>query len=252
MNNINFNNWLKNPHQISDIAYGELNAIIEKFPFFVPAQCMQMTYQYEKTKKFTDDMLTQRNRLDINPILWQSILIKAAITEAHQQKNNKVDVVVEEEEIKISPVFTEDYFQYNGEVVDTELPEKELEDDATLDEKALMVMMSFEDWMSFLKKKAEKQKSDAEDKAYLRSMWQRERLATAMEQEDDVIPEMVFEMAINSIDKNDIIVSEPLAELHVKQGRIDQAIATYKKLSLQNPEKKIYFADKIKQLSKVK
>ena len=111
-------------------------------------------------------------------------------------------------------------------------------------------MMGFDEWLLFLKKKNEAKKSEEEDKAMLRSMWQREKLAAAMGEEDDNIPEAVFEMAINSIDKQDIMVSEPLAEIHVKQGRYDKAIEIYRKLSLQNPEKKTYFAAKINHLNK--
>ena len=46
-------------------------------------------------------------------------------------------------------------------------------------------------------------------------------------------------------DDDDDIVSEELAEVYLQQGLKDEAKATYRKLSLLNPEKSIYFAELI-------
>ena len=154
----------------------------------------------------------------------------------------------------IQPVYTDNYFQHQGIEISDALPEitAQEEEQEQEDPKSLMVMMGFDEWLLFLKKKNDAKKSEEEDKAFLRSMWQREKLAAAIGEEDDNIPEAVFEMAINSIDKQDIMVSESLAEIHVKQGHFDKAIEIYRKLSLQNPEKKTYFAAKINHLNKEK
>ncbi|MDI9320018.1 MAG: hypothetical protein QM530_06015 [Phycisphaerales bacterium] len=160
------------------------------------------------------------------------------------------------EALELAPVFAENYFLHQGiEVPDTipldldkAMPTEKEEEDT----KSLMVVMGFDEWLRFLKRKNEAKLSEEEDKAIVRSIWQREKLAAAMGEEDDNIPEAVFEMAINSINKQEIMVSEPLAEILVKQGRFDKAIEVYKKLSLQNPEKKTYFAAKINHLNKEK
>jgi DNA-binding SARP family transcriptional activator len=47
------------------------------------------------------------------------------------------------------------------------------------------------------------------------------------------------------IDTEDDLVSEELAEIYLNQGLYDDAIDTYRKLSLLNSEKSIYFAELI-------
>lgn len=50
------------------------------------------------------------------------------------------------------------------------------------------------------------------------------------------------------MDDQDEIVSEELAEIYVKQGLYSDAINTYRKLSLVNSEKSIYFAELIAEI----
>ena len=50
------------------------------------------------------------------------------------------------------------------------------------------------------------------------------------------------------LDDEDDLVSEELAEVYLSQGLKDMAIETYRKLSLLNPEKSIYFAEIISRI----
>ena len=175
-------------------------------------------------------------------------------------ENETVDTPVadephaEKEEIA-APLFTEDYFRQQGVHVSPELPEDILatenlaHDDNTVD-KALMVMMSFQEWLLHFRKKVESQEQEQEGQKALKSMWQKEKLAAALEEENDEIPEEVFDLAMTSIAREDGLASESLAEIYIKQGKYDKAIEMFRKLSLRNPEKSTYFAQKIEEISK--
>ena len=63
------------------------------------------------------------------------------------------------------------------------------------------------------------------------------------EVDDDVMTEA-------EIDEEDDLVSEELAEIYLAQGLKCEAIEIYRKLSLLNSEKSVYFAEKIEKLEK--
>ncbi len=161
------------------------------------------------------------------------------------------------EEVIFSPVFSEDYFLQQGIKVSGEIPEDVAElttEEITTSQKdkALMVMMSFKDWLLHFKNSSQKQIEELEDKKAVKTMWQKEKLAAAMQEENEEIPENVFEMAVNSITSEEGLASESLAEIYLKQQKYDKAVEMYRKLSLRNPEKNVYFAQKIKDILKEK
>ena len=64
-------------------------------------------------------------------------------------------------------------------------------------------------------------------------------------EEGEVESEIVTEAELQD---EDDMVSEELAEVYLAQGLKDMAIETYRKLSLLNPEKSIYFAEIISKI----
>jgi hypothetical protein len=147
-----------------------------------------------------------------------------------------------EPQIPIQPLFSEDYFKSQGldtDSIATILPEQVKE---AGDPRTLMIMMSFSEWLNHFKRKREKEDEEVREQRALKSMWQREKLAAALEDEPDEIPEQVFEMAVSSISREDGLVSESLAEVLEKQEKWAQAAEMYRKLGLRNPAKSTYFA----------
>ena len=126
------------------------------------------------------------------------------------------------------------------------------ENAAAQDPGDLMVMMSFTDWLTHFKTVSENEAEEKKGKDAIRSAWQKEKLAEAMDDEEDVVPDDIFEKAMKSVSFGDGLVTEPLAELYVQQGKTEKAIELYRKLSLLNPEKRSYFASRIKDLHLLK
>ena len=54
---------------------------------------------------------------------------------------------------------------------------------------------------------------------------------------------------VADLDDEDDLVTEELAEIYRAQGLIDEACAIYRKLSLRNPEKSVYFAELIGEMT---
>lgn len=198
---------------------------------------------------------------EINIIDKEAFIVpQPAATEAEPLYTQKKVTIQEEDyqpetdESFILPVYTEDYFLHQGMQVSNNIPEdlpgKDL---SPADEaKSLMVVMSFSEWLMYFKKRKEQEQEEVEGQKAVKTMWQKEKLAAALEEENEEIPEKVFEMAVNSITKEDDLVSESLAEIYAMQGKFDKSIEMYRKLSLRNPQKKAYFARKIEVLLKEK
>ena len=146
-------------------------------------------------------------------------------------KIHPMDTPEEETTLTFQPLYTEDYFAY-----------KKLKDPNSaemMNDKAAAEMRSFTDWLRELKDTfAGKATKD----------WYHQQLNKLYEDDEPEVSERVEKMAIESITLNDDIVSETLAEIWVRQHQHGKAIAVYQKLSLLNPDKNAYFAQKIKDL----
>ncbi len=172
-----------------------------------------------------------------------------------KEEEQMTTTTAEIEEPLFAPVFSEDYFLQQGIKVSGELPDDVTEltpEEIYSKEKALMVMMSFKDWLLHFRSTSVKQQEEIADKKAVKTMWQKEKMAAAIQEENEEIPENVFEMAVNSITSEEGLASESLAEIYLKQQKYDKAIEMYRKLSLRNPEKNAYFAQKIKDILKEK
>ena len=55
-------------------------------------------------------------------------------------------------------------------------------------------------------------------------------------------------MAKLSVQEDDDLVTETLANIYAEQGNEEKAIKAFEKLQLKYPEKKVYFAGRIKEI----
>ncbi len=142
----------------------------------------------------------------------------------------------------IQPLYTKDYFKHQGVSSSEEENPFELRKPSGND---LMVMRSFGEWLRFFHSKKAKADEEQEDKRALKAMWQKGKLAAALEEEDEEIPEVVFEMAVKSISHEGNPATETMAKIYLAQGKWEKAVGVYEQLQLRNPQKSAYFAEKI-------
>lgn len=103
---------------------------------------------------------------------------------------------------------------------------------------------SFGDWLSFYAEPAlEKEKV----------LWERiDSIPKESNTESGLMRKAEFyspaKMAKLSVQEDDDLVTETLAQVYHDQGHLEKAIKAYQKLQLKYPEKKIYFAGRIKEI----
>lgn len=236
--------WLNQPPVIKQETAGRLHDLCVRFPLFVPLQYLKTLQagNYESA-------LSLNNLYQLYPA--NRVLVRQLFLDAD------ADVAIEAEIVAAEPLFPDealapaagqDYFSQQGIKVDTALPPQESV--AVSTEKELMVVMSFSEWLRYLESRSQKAKEEEVGKSALRALWQKQKLTAAIEEEEEEIPENVFEMAVNSITAKEELISESMAAVYALQGKKEKAVEMYKKLSLQNPEKSTYFAKKIETLQK--
>lgn len=257
-------NWINKPDSLVEKEIKELKSYANQFPYFLPMQ--YLNWFHEKDSKITLANLYEVH--PVNQVLLHSFFNPTIVEPIAAKPVEELDLdeikEIEEEEKEESEseelfASTVDYFTHQGVEVGHDLPladvlpkNKSIVDSPEVEEKeqSLMVVMSYIEWLSYLQTKAKKEQEDKEGQKALKAMWQKQKIAEALEEENEEIPDAVFEMAVNSILPEEELISESLANVYAMQGKKDKAIEMFKKLSLRNPEKNGYFAQKIRNLQK--
>lgn len=242
-------NWLNNPHALLSLELADLKKSALAFPYFIPLQYLKWLHNSDNKCSIVD----LNEIYPANLVLLDSFFNPSK--ESHTNEKTEIDLK-EDIDFYTTPI---DYFANQGVAVSNELPQKEILSNAEIlvnttaievTEKSLMVVMSFAEWLSYLQTKTQKEQEEIEGQRALKALWQKQKIAEALEEQDEEIPDAVFEMAVNSILPEEGLISESLANVYAMQGKKDKAIELFKKLSLRNPEKNAYFAQKIKNLQK--
>jgi tetratricopeptide (TPR) repeat protein len=240
--------WLREPDQFQGVVPQALQKLTEEYPYFLPGHYLKhIALQQDGQSLYTLQQAFPANRVVVQQLLEpaKEQLEVLMVAEVIEETDILVELGIPQQQIVVG-----DYFSQQGIEVSSELPEAEDLGPVEEEEKSLLVMMSFEEWLSFINNSSKKAKEEAAEQKALKTMWQKQKLAAAIEEESDEIPESVFEMAVNSISRNDDWASESMAEVYARQGKVQKAIDIYEKLSLLNPEKNTYFAAKIENLQK--
>jgi hypothetical protein len=165
------------------------------------------------------------------PVAELPVNQQATAEEEEPIKIFPLEIPQEETTLTFQPLYTDDYFAYKRL--------KEPENAEELNEKGMADMRSFTDWLREMKHSFAK-KADKD--------WYHQQLHRIYVDDDPEVSEAVEKMAMESITLNDDIVSETLAEIWARQRQYQTAIQIYQKLSLLNPNKSAYFAQKIQEL----
>ncbi|WP_343689201.1 hypothetical protein [Chitinophaga sp.] len=192
-----------------------------------PAEPEPVTIQ-EQIKEEAQEMVPE-------PIIVASDLLVAITAEEVEEPIKifplEMPAMDDNTTLTFQPLYSDDYFAY-----------KRLKDPGKADElneKGKAEMKSFTSWLKEMK-------SSFADKAS--KDWYRQQINISYQDADPEVSEVVEKMAMNSITLNNDMVTETLAEIWAKQRQYNTAILIYQKLSLLNPAKSAYFAQKIKEL----
>jgi len=102
--------------------------------------------------------------------------------------------------------------------------------------------MSFEKWINAISNKSQNiKKQKTQENIIVHFIHSEPKIQINIQPENNNIDSNVK----NNSDIETDLISEPLADIYIKQELFDKAIIVFEKLTLKYPEKNIYFANRI-------
>jgi len=241
-----FDILLKYPYQFSEEENDNLKNISKKYPYFQVAKTMQLKFLKERKLSLKELLATTAAQtidrkvlfmyIEDDKLLFQS-KEKPVKKQKEEQKEKPIDKVV----VNLSAL--EKLSTQKSE----ESIEKIVEISQTKDEKKLKQpfkdkKMSYLDWLEQVNQPEKEKKSNIFDA--IDTFLKNKPKIVPVKNKTYKAPAIIEE----SVAERQMLMTETLANLYVKQKKYDKAIQAFKILSLKYPKKSSYFANRISEI----
>ncbi len=234
MNRPQFYRWMEAPAEMDAGNLGELEQIVERFPYFQTARTLYLLQlKAQQDLRFSEELRRCAAHAPDRAILRRMINATAPLQRTGVEQPATSDG---RERIRL----LEEQINQGME----ELAQKKLELDRLIEEKN---ELTADKRGEIAVKEASGFRLRSLPKDDLLEEFIRERSLQTTTRATFFSPE---ESARRSIEENYGVLSETLARLVAAQGHIDKAIKIYQQLMLKNPQKSSYFAAQIEKLRK--
>ncbi len=283
MNSHDFFNILKCPEGINQVQTKELKEIIEKYPYFQSARVLYLkglknegSNQYNQALKKTAAHTTDRS------VLFDFITTADYNKDFTSKKQHKVQEELNNIEVtapKEISTFISDTSSYDEKVLNADLFEKKIdENETTISEEKLVIgkplefssneTHSFQEWLKISSLPTAIERTEKNNLENDQEIIETDKEPTKNKKLSNValIDKFIISKPKispvkktvslknlaqeNSFSSNELM-TETLAKVYLEQKNYKKAIQAYRILSLKNPEKNSYFADRIEELKKI-
>ncbi len=251
---------IENPEQLTPDQAVQLGELLKEFPYFQPLHVLYTRYLKKQNLYYKNALQQTAARTIDRKVLYEIIELNnqkekpaGSVTETQTslQQEEKQEIVVSkqlESELENSIVEKAD----NKKIIDNkeqypvksekEIVKQEIEEPA---QKTISSQkMSYADWIKSLNSAKTRQSQEIFD---VIDKFLKERPKITPQKDKTVKPPAIIE---KSVEERQMLMTETLANLYVKQKKYDKAIQAFKILSLKYPKKSSYFANRIKELKK--
>ena len=258
MNRYQLTEYIGQPERMNEQSLAELKDVIDEYPFFQAARMLLVKnlhsldhIRYNNELKLAAAHISDREKMFflLNDYQKLDVAAKSDISVV----DNYVDDTIQKQDDKkpdnehiVLPV---------ADLLDYERENNAYFDLSDLSNDNLDEFRSFSSWLKQLRdnktqpeeQQNEKTQSDKNEKmALIDNFLQKgasQRMKIDKSDSDDN-----EDFSIKSLQENDDLMTETLANIHIKQKHFSKAINIFEQLRLKYPEKNIYFALRIKEL----